>query len=294
MTAERPGPPEPDQPEPGGPGRSALDTSVPHPARVYDYWLGGKDNYAADREAAEAAMAANPYIVPGVRTNREFLGRAVRYLTGEPVIRQFLDIGTGIPAADNTHEVAQAAAPDARIVYVDNDPIVLVHARELLTSTAEGATDYIQADVRHPGDVLRQAAVTLDFGQPIAVMMLAILQNVGDADDPHRIVAGLLDAVAPGSYLVLSHPASDILPAAMARMADRLNERQRQADQVTFRTRAEVTRFFAGLELAEPGVVQPPHWRPGRGTFIPAHDVTAWCGVARKPFPGELREAPLP
>jgi hypothetical protein len=283
VTAERSGPPEPDPPEPGGPAPSALDTSVPHPARVYDYWLGGKDNYAADREAAEAAMAANPHIVPGVRTNREFLGRAVGYLTGGPGIRQFLDIGTGIPAADNTHEVAQAAAPEARIVYVDNDPIVLVHARELLTSTAEGATDYIQADVRDPDDVLQQAAATLDFGRPIAVMMLAILQNIGDADDPHGIVARLMGAVAPGSYLVLSHPACDILPEAMARMADRLNERQRQADQVTFRARGDITRFFDGLDLVEPGVVQPPRWRPGHGTFVPGHDVTAWCGVARKP-----------
>jgi len=279
VTAEHPAEPG-QEPEPG---RPALDTSVPHPARVYDYWLGGKDNYAADREAAEAAMAANPFIVPGVRTNREFLGRAVRYLTGGPGVRQFLDIGTGIPAAENTHEVAQAAAPEARIVYVDNDPIVLVHARELLTSTAEGATDYIQADVRDRDHVLRRAAATLDFGRPVAVMMLAILQNIGDADDPHAIVTGLMDALVPGSYLVLSHPASDIQPEAMAKMADRLNERQREADQVTFRTYAEVSRFFDGLELADPGVVQPPHWRPGRGTFIPGHDVTAWCGVARKP-----------
>ena len=283
MTTERPGPPEPDQPEPGGPGPSALDTSVPHPARVYDYWLGGKDNYAADREAAEAAMAANPYIVPGVRTNREFLGRAVRYLTGEPGIRQFLDIGTGIPAADNTHEVAQAAAPEARIVYVDNDPIVLVHARELLTSTDEGATDYIQADVRDPDrrpeagrghSRFRPPDRGHDAGHPAEHR-----RRRRPARDRRQAGGRRRARELPGAL----PSGRDILPEAMARMADRLNERQRQADQVTFRTRGDVTRFFDGLELVEPGVVQPPHWRPGRGTFVPGHDVTAWCGVARKP-----------
>jgi S-adenosyl methyltransferase len=262
--------------------REALDTSVAHPARVYDYWLGGKDNFAADREAAEAAIADNPYIVPGVRTNREFLGRAVRYLTGEAGIRQFLDIGTGIPTADNTHEVAQAAAPEARIVYVDNDPIVLVHARELLTSTADGATDYIEADVRDPARVLRKAAATLDFDRPVAIMLLAILQFISDAEDPYALVATLLDAVVPGSYLVISHPASDVFAEAMANMARSLNRRQRQPDQVRFRSRDEVERFFAGLDLAEPGVVQPHRWRPGPGAFVPAHDISAWCAVARK------------
>jgi len=278
VTSEAPG-----RPEQGRPASPALDTSVAHPARVYDYWLGGKDNYAADREAAEAAIAANPHIVPGVRTNREFLGRAVRYLAGEAGIRQFLDVGTGIPAADNTHEVAQAVAPDARVVYVDNDPVVLVLARALLTSTPEGATDYIDGDLRDPAPILRRAAGTLDFGQPVAVMLLAVLQNIGDADDPHALVASLMDAVPGGSYLVLSHPAGDILPEAMARMARSLNERQREAEQVTFRSKAGITRFFDGLELCEPGVVQPPRWRPGPGSFIPNHDISAWCGVARKP-----------
>ena len=278
MTAETAGTPERSQQEP-----ASLDTSVAHPARVYDYWLGGKDNYAADREAAEAAIADNPFIVPGVRTNREFLGRAVRYLTGEAGIRQFLDIGTGIPTADNTHEVAQAAAPESRIVYVDNDPIVLVHARELLSSTAEGATDYIEADVRDPGHVLRQAAATLDFGQPVALMLLAILQFIGDAEDPYALVATLLDAVVPGSYLVISHPASDVFAEAMANMARSLNKRQRQPDHVRFRGHDEVARFFDGLDLVDPGVVQPHRWRPEYGSFVPAHDVSAWCAVARKP-----------
>jgi hypothetical protein len=272
---------------PGGPAEAAappkLDTSVPHPARVYDYWLGGKDNYAADREAAEAAIAVNPFIIPGVRTNREFLGRAVRYLADEPGIRQFLDIGTGIPSADNTHEVAQAATPRARVVYVDNDPIVLLHARELLTSTDEGATAYIQADLHDRGHIVEEAAATLDFSQPVAVMLLAILQFISDDADPYAIVAGLMDLVQPGSYLVISHPASDIQAEAMARMARGLNERQRGNEQVRFRAEAEVLRFFDGLDLVEPGLVQPYHWRPAAGTFAPRHDVSAWCGVARKP-----------
>jgi hypothetical protein len=207
----------------------------------------------------------------------------VRYLTGEAGIRQFLDIGTGIPTADNTHEVAQAAAPEARIVYVDNDPIVLVHARELLTSTTVGATDYIQADVRDPAGVLRQAAATLDFGQPVAIMLLAILQFIGDAEDPYALVGALLDAVPSGSYLVISHPASDVFAEAMANMARSLNKRQRQPDHVRFRSRPEVARFFDGLEAIEPGVVQPHRWRPGSTSFVPAHDVSAWCAVARKP-----------
>ena len=152
-----------------------LDTSVAHPARVYDYWLGGKDNFAADREAAEQAIAANPTIVPGVRTNRAFLRRAVSHLAGEAGIRQFLDIGTGLPSADNTHQVAQSVAPDCRVVYVDNDPIVLLHARALLTGTPQGATAYLDADVRDPGSILAQAAETLDLAEPAALMMLAIL-----------------------------------------------------------------------------------------------------------------------
>jgi hypothetical protein len=257
-----------------------LDTSVAHPARVYDYWLGGKDNFAADREAAEQAIAANPTIVPGVRTNRAFLRRAVRYLAGEAGIRQFLDVGTGLPSADNTHQVAQAVAPDCRVVYVDNDPIVLVHARALLTGTPQGATAYLDADVRDPASVLAQAAQTLDFAQPVALMMLAILQLIPDDADPHAIVRHLVDGLAPGSYLVISHPASDVLPDAMAEMQRRLNERQREI--TTFRPRQDTCRFFDGLDLIEPGVVQPHRWRPGPDDLDPAQEVTAWCGVARK------------
>jgi hypothetical protein len=258
-----------------------LDTSVAHPARVYDYWLGGKDNFAADREAAEQAIAANPMIVPGVRTNREFLRRSVTYLTREAGIRQFLDIGTGLPSANNTHQVAQSAAADSRIVYVDNDPIVLVHARALLTGTSQGATAYLNADLRDPGAILARASETLDFSRPVAVMLLAILQLIPDADNPHALVAQLIDAVVPGSYLVISHPASDVLPEAMAEMGRRLNQRQREV--TTFRPRAYVCQFFDGLSLIEPGVVQPHRWRPEPGdAMAQEQEVTAWCGIARK------------
>jgi len=181
-------------------GRLAdLDTSVAHPARVYDYWLGGKDNFAADREAAERVLAAAPGLRYRVRANRAFLGRATRYLAAEAGVRQFLDIGTGIPTADNTHEVAQRAAPDSRVVYVDNDPIVLLHAQALLRSTPEGATDYLQADLRDPGTILDRAAAHLDFGQPVALMLLGVLHLIQDAEDPWGIVVRLMAALPPGS-----------------------------------------------------------------------------------------------
>jgi hypothetical protein len=259
-----------------------LDTSQAHPARVYDYWLGGKDNFAADREAAQRAIDANPLIVPGVRANRAFLGRAVRYLV-DAGIRQFLDIGTGIPAANNTHEVAQAADPSCRVVYVDNDPIVMAHAQALLTSAAEGRTDYIEADLREPQVILARAAATLDFDKPVAVTLLAILQNVPDDARPNDLVATLMAAVPAGSYLVVSHPASDIVPEAMAEMGRRLNERQGPQDQVTFRSYDEVARLFGDLDLAPPGIVQPHRWRPLPSDLAYRGDLTAWCGVARKP-----------
>jgi hypothetical protein len=258
-----------------------LDTSVAHPDRVYDYWLGGKDNFAADRAAAQQAIAANPMIVPGVRTNRAFLRRAVHYLAGDAGIRQFLDIGTGLPSANNTHQVAQAVAPDSRIVYVDNDPIVLVHARALLTGTPQGATAYLDADLRDPGAILDKAGKTVDLGQPVALMMLAILQLIPDDAKPQAIVAGLMNALVPGSYLVISHPASDVLPEAMAEMGRRLNEHQREI--TTFRPRADVIRFFDGLDLIEPGVVQTHRWRPDGDDIVPQEqEITGWCGVARK------------
>ena len=196
-------------------------------------------------------------------------------------IRQFLDIGTGLPTADNTHEVAQRLAPGSRVVYVDNDPIVLAHARALLTSSPQGMTAYLEADLADPDTILKSAARTLDFSQPVALMLLIILHLIPDAAEPAKIVARLMNALPAGSYLVLAHPASDIRPKAMAEMTGRVNQRMRDA-KATMRTRAEITSFFDGLELLAPGVVQPQQWRPEPGSAAPA-DVTAWCGVARKP-----------
>ncbi|HYK30322.1 MAG TPA: SAM-dependent methyltransferase, partial [Streptosporangiaceae bacterium] len=200
-----------------------IDTSVAHPARVYDYWLGGKDNFAADREAAERVLAVTPGLRFRVRANRAFLARAVRYLAGEAGIRQFLDVGTGIPAANNTHEVAQAAAPDSKIVYVDNDPIVLTHARALLASGPLGATQYVDGDLRDPQAIMR-AATILDVTKPTALMLIGVMHLIQDSEQPQEIVASLLAALPAGSYLVMSHPASDIHPG-QAEAQRRYNER---------------------------------------------------------------------
>ena len=265
---------------PAGGGMAQLDTRYAHPARVYNYWLGGKDNFAADREAAEQAIAANPGIVADVRENRAFLVRAVRYLAGECGIRQFLDIGTGLPVADNTHQVAQAVAPDARIVYADNDPIVLLHARALMSSTPQGACDYVEADLRDTAAIVQAASRTLDLGAPVALMLLIVLHLIPDADGPYGIVSDLAGALPPGSYLVVSHPASDIRPEEMAEMTRRVNQRM-SGPMATMRDRAAVARFFDGFDLLPPGVVQPQQWRPEPAAFSPPQ-VTAWCGVARK------------
>ena len=254
-----------------------LNTSVAHPARVYDYWLGGKDNFAADREAARQAMAAFPGVIRGVKANRAFLGRAVSFLAADVGVRQFLDIGTGLPTVDNTHEVAQRIAPESRIVYADNDPIVLAHARALLTGTA-GTTSYVEADLRDTEKVLTYAARHLDFGQPIAVILLGILQLIPDADDPFAIVDLLIDAVCPDSYLVVSHPTGDIDTEAMTEMARRLNARSAPA-QMTLRTHAQISHFFDRLELAEPGLVPVNRWHIHDG----APEVPNFCAVARKP-----------
>ncbi|SRR5579875_1101623 len=258
---------------------ASIDTSVAHPARVYDYWLGGKDNFTADREAAERVLAVSPGLRFRVRANRAFLARAVRYLAGEAGIRQFLDIGTGIPSASNTHEVAQAVAPDARVVYVDNDPIVLVHARALLASGPHGTTQYIDGDVRQPDAILREAARTLDFSRPVALMLLGIMHLIQDSEQPYRITARLMTALPPGSYLALSHPASDIHPS-QAEAQRRYNERV--STPQTLRTREEVSRFFDGLELVPPGVVYVHAWRPDPADQAPADARSAWGGVARK------------
>jgi hypothetical protein len=256
-----------------------FNPEVAHPARVYDYWLGGKDNFAADREAAEQVIAVRPTILADVRANRAFLGRVVRYLTTEAGIRQFLDIGTGLPSAENTHEVAQSVAPESRVVYTDNDPIVLSHARALLTSTPEGVTAYVDADVRDTAHVLEEARKTLDLSAPVAVMLIAILHHLPDDDDPYGIVARLMEGVPSGSHLVLSHPASDIDTEAVAEVARRYNARVPAGQRR--RSRAEVARFFDGLELLEPGIVQTNQWRPPvQGS---AAKVPMWAGAARKP-----------
>jgi hypothetical protein len=264
---------------PGSGEPGSFDTNVAHVARVYNYWLGGKDNFPADRAAGEQAIKAFPDIVWSARANRAFLARAVRFLAADAGIRQFLDIGTGIPSANNTHEVAQAAAPQSRVVYVDNDPVVLAHARALLASNPAGATAYIDADLRDPRQILADAAGLLDFGRPVAVMLMAILQHLDDEDDPYQIVATLLGALPPGSYLALSHPAKDIDAEAMAKMADSLN--RTMAEKVTFRDRAEVARFFDGLELVTPGMVQASKWRPVSEAEA-ASPAALWAGVARK------------
>jgi O-methyltransferase involved in polyketide biosynthesis len=261
-------------------GSRGFDARVAHPARVYDYWLGGKDNFEADRIAGEATIAAYPAIRASARANRAFLARSVRYLAAEAGIRQFLDIGTGLPTASNTHEVAQSVSPDSRIVYVDNDPLVLSHARALLTSSPEGVTAYLDADLRDTDRILKLAAGTLDFTRPVAIMLLAILHYIPDLDEAQRIVARLVDAVPPGSYLVISHAASDISPEQMAEMIKRMNEHLAEGNHVG-RTRDVVAQFFADVDLVEPGVVKVTEWRP-RSEMEAEGPTSLWGGVGHK------------
>jgi hypothetical protein len=258
-----------------------FDTGVAHPARVYDYWLGGTNNFAADQEAAEAVIAARPSIVRDIRANREFLHRAVAYLTAEAGIRQFLDIGMGIPASPNVHEVAQGIAKDARVVYVDNDPLVLAYAGTLLTSTPEGATAYVDADLRYMSTILRDASHTLDFTQPIAVILVGVLHLIKDDEDPYAIVARLMDAVPSGSHLIITHPASDIDAGAAAEGARRYNSSV--ATSQTRRSFVEVSPFFHGLTMVEPGVVQNHRWHPPPDMDVNEYEVSAWAGIGRKP-----------
>ncbi len=255
-----------------------FDTSVPHSARVYDYWLGGKDNFAADRAAGDEALEAYPDLVLAVRANRAFLARAVRFLAAESGVRQFLDIGTGIPTAGNTHQVAQAAAPESRIVYVDNDPVVLAHARALLTSTPQGACAYVDADLRNPDALLAAAAGTLDFAAPVAVLLLSVLHLV--TEDADTLVGQLVGRCAPGSFLVISHPASDIDAGQAAEATRRLN--RAGVAPAALRDREQVASLFAGLELVPPGLVRVPEWRPG-SELEAASPGALWAGVARKP-----------
>jgi len=262
-------------------GSDGFDARVAHPARVYDYWLGGKANFEADRIAGEATIAAYPAIRASARANRAFLARSVRYLTAEAGIRQFLDIGTGLPTANNTHQVAQSVAAESRIVYVDNDPLVLSHARALLSSSPEGVTAYLDADLRDTDRILELAADTLDFTQPVAIMLLAILHYIPDLDEAQRIVARLVSAVPSGSYLTISHAASDISPEQMTEMIRRMNEHLAEGNHVG-RPRDVVARFFAGLDLLEPGVVKVSEWRP-QSDLEARGPTSLWGGVGRKP-----------
>jgi O-methyltransferase involved in polyketide biosynthesis len=265
---------------PGTSGRCS-SPDLAHPARVYDYWLGGTDNFEADRIAGEQTIAAYPAIRASARANRAFLARSVRFLAGQAGLRQFLDLGTGLPTASNTHEVAQAIAPESRIVYVDNDPLVLSHARALLTSSPEGATAYLDADLRDTGQILEQAARTLDFTKPVAIMLLAILHYIPDLDQARQIVAGLVSAVPPGSYLAISHAASDIAPEQMAEMIRRMNQHLAEGNRVA-RPREVVAQFFDGLEVLEPGVVKVTQWHP-ESAMEAQGPTSLWGGVARKP-----------
>jgi hypothetical protein len=259
-----------------------IDMTRPHPARRYDYWLGGKDNFQADRDAAEAIAAVYPHIRTAARENRAFMQRAVRFLAAEAGIRQFLDIGTGLPTANNVHDVAQGVAPESRIVYVDNDPLVLVHARALLTSSAEGATAYIDADARRPETILDDPALrdTLDFSQPVALLLVALLHFVEDHEDPHGIVSRLVDALPAGSYLVLSHATFDPLDPETIAAMNAINEGIKP--RFSPRPYAAVARFFDGLELLEPGIVSVSDWRPGPGPRPSPAEATGYGAVALK------------
>jgi hypothetical protein len=261
-------------------GPLPFDVTKAHQARMYDYYLGGKDNFAADRAAVDEHIKIYPDLVFTMRANRAFLGRAVRYLTAEAGIRQFLDIGTGIPTAGNTHEIAQAIAPESRVVYVDYDPVVLAHARALLDSNDAGATEYLDADLRDTGTILTQAAELLDFTKPVAITLMSILHAVPDADNPHAIVAMLLDAVPPGSYLAISHFGEELM-SAEAREALMGSIKRTSLQRYTSRTREQMARFFDGTDLVEPGLVPVEEWRPDPGAGGQGKSVY-WCAVGRK------------
>jgi hypothetical protein len=271
----------PDQAAAGGSGLGDFDASVPNPARMWNYWVGGKDNFAADRQAAEKVLEVMPSLPLIARLARRFLIDAVYRLAAGYGVRQFLDIGTGLPTADNTHDVAQRVAPQSRIVYVDNDPVVLTHARALLSSSVEGETDYIAADLRDTAAILSGAARTLDFGQPVAVLLIAVLHFIPDGDDPYGIVARLIDAVPSGSYLVIAHAARDIQAGATAEMERRYNELS--PVPVTPRTGDQVARFFGGLEVIEPGVVPLRQWWAPEVGVGADTGLAGYCGIGRKP-----------
>jgi S-adenosyl methyltransferase len=260
-----------------------IDTSVAHSARIYDYILGGKDNFAADRQAAAKALGANPALATGMRENRALMRRMTAYLAGEAGIRQFLDIGTGLPTSPNMHEIAQSLRPDSRIVYVDNDPIVLTHARALLTGNAEGTTAYIHADLRQPEKILSdpRLAETLDLSEPVALTVFGVLHFIPDEDDPHGIISRLVAALPSGSYLAIQHPTRDFYPENVG--ADR--SYRSAGIPFQYRTRAEFERFLTGLELVPPGLVPMVEWRAESepGPRPSATEAGAYAALGRKP-----------
>ena len=261
--------------EPAGP---KLDTNTPHSARLWNYWLGGKDNFQSDRDAGDAIAGMLPSIVTLAREDRKFLRRSVRHLVGDGGIRQILDIGTGLPTADNTHEVAQSVAPETKVVYVDNDPLVLVHARALLVGTPEGETRYVEADLNQPETILRAAADTLDFTRPIALTLLGIVHFLRDDDAALAAIRALVDAVPSGSYLVIAHGCHDINTDEATRIVEFWNERG--TPKIKYRSAEQIARFFDGMRLLEPGVVPCNRWRPDADAG--EVDVNQFCGVAIK------------
>jgi hypothetical protein len=259
-----------------------IDTTVPHSARIWNYWLGGKDNYPVDRAAGDQYREVFPGILDVARSSRQFLARAVRYLAGEAGVRQFLDIGTGLPTADNTHEVAQRVAPESRVVYVDNDPMVLAHARALLTSTPQGVTRYIDADLRKPDTIVAAASTTIDFTEPVALMLMGIVGHIGDYDEARSIVRRLLDPLPSGSYLALND-GTNVISKVFAEAQEGYN--RSGAVPYHLRSPEQIAGFFEGLELVEPGVVSCPRWRPDPTDAAagPPAEVDAFGGVGRKP-----------
>jgi hypothetical protein len=254
-----------------------IDTTVPHSARIWNYWLGGKDNYPVDRAAGDKYREVYPQIVDKARAVRYFMARAVRYLTGQAGIRQFLDVGTGLPTVDNTHEIAQRAAPGCRIVYVDNDPLVLAHARALLTSSAEGRCDYIDADMRDPGAILTAAAQTLDFTQPVALLLMGVMGHINDYGEARRIVGDLLGGLPAGSYLALA----DSISSGPAHREAGTQYARTGAVPYQLRTPEQIEGFFTGLTLVDPGLVPVPQWHPDPEPF-PLAQIDTLGGVGRK------------
>ncbi|HEY7144290.1 MAG TPA: SAM-dependent methyltransferase [Streptosporangiaceae bacterium] len=270
-------PPAPARRTAAGWGVQRFDPDVAHPARVYGCWLGSKDNYPADRQAAEDVAARRPQVVASARANRAFGARVVRFLAGQREITQFVDIGAGLPAAEATHQVAQDITPGARVVYVDHDPLVLTHARALLTSSPEGRCDYVDADLRDPKAILQEAARTLDFTRPVAVLLLAVAHFLADADDPAGVVAALAAGLAPGSFIALSHLTADFAPEQVAAGVTAYNARVPAG--ITARSHAQVSALLGGLGLVPPGVVPVTEWRPGHAGW-PGHGGDLYAGVA--------------